>query len=174
MKKLNLNIQLFGVSTTITNGRLVVDEANNRETQRITFTVKRTSGTTYWGNPLPLKFTLKYYNDDNTQTTLTQTVQFNFPSGSIGYQKSAYVDFIVPHKSDGTQTIYYEATITTPTSAGTLNPTGSAILSPISSKSVRIMINSVFKNAMPYVYVNNQWKKGTAYVYTNNQWKKGE
>ncbi len=122
MYKLKLNIQLFAATATITNARQSYSIDNNNEVQRITFTVKRTSGTTYWQDNKTLTFTLKYYNDSNVQQTLTQSVQFNFPSGSVGATKSAYVDFTVPHRTDGTQTIDYEASITTGTSAGTLNP----------------------------------------------------
>ena len=132
MCRLELNIQLFAATATITNarqGNYSID--NNNEVQRITFKVKRTSGTTHWDDNKTLTFTLKYYNDNGTQTTLTQTKQFNFPSGSVGAEKSTYIDFTVPHKSDGTQSISYEASIVTGTSVGTLHPTGSATLETI-------------------------------------------
>lgn len=115
--------------TNARNGNYSIE--NNNEVQRLTFTVKRTSGTTYWQDNKTLTFKLTYNNDNGTTSTLTQTKQFNFPSGSVGASKSTYVDFTVPHKTDGTQNITYEATIVTPTSAGTLHPTGSATLETI-------------------------------------------
>jgi len=174
MQKLKLNIQLFAVSYSITNERQSVDVDNNNEVQRLTFTIKRTSGTTYWSDNKPLKFTLKYYNDDSTQSTLTKTIQFNFPSGSVGYTKTAYVDFTVPHKDDGTQTIDYECSITTGTSVGTINPkkTG-VVLETIPRQSVRIRINGEWKRAFPYVRVNGEWKKATAYIRASGEWKRG-
>lgn len=169
---IKLNIQLFAVSSSINNARQSVSVDNNSEVQRITFSITRTSGTTYWQNNKTLTFKLKYYNDDNTQTTLTQTKQFNFPSSVT--TKSAYVDFNVPHKDDGTQTIDYEASIVTGTSAGTLNPKKTNItLSPIERQSLRIKINNEWKRAMPYVRIGNEWKRATAYVRINNDWKRG-
>jgi len=174
VKKLKLNIQLFGVSTTLTNARVSVDVDNNQEVQRITFTVKRTSGTTYWQDNKTLTFKLKYYNDNNTQTTLTKTTQFNFPSGSVGATKSTYVDFTVPHKDDGTQTIDYEASISTGTSAGTLNPKQTGVqLETIQRYSVRIRVSGSWRNGIPYVRVNGVWKKGVAYTRVSGSWKKG-
>lgn len=132
MCRLKLNIQLFAVSANVVNernGNYSVDD--NNEWQKITFTVKRTSGTTYWSEEKTLSFTLTYNNDDGTTTTLTQSIGFSFPSGSVGYTKTAWALFLVPHKLDGTQSITYDATITTGTSAGTLHPTGSAILETI-------------------------------------------
>ena len=171
MKRLELNIQLFAATASITNARQSVDVDNNSEVQRITFTVKRTSGTTYWQDNKTLTFKLKYYNDDNSQTTLTQTKQFNFPS-SVS-TKSAYVDFTVPHKDDGTQTINYEASITTGTSVGTLHPTGSAVLETIPRQSVRIRVSGEWRRAFPYVRINGQWVKATAYVRANGVWNRG-
>lgn len=102
---------------------------NNNNIETLTFTVKRTSGTTHWDDNKSLIFRLTHYNDDGTTTTLTQTVQFNFKTNVSS--KSVSVDFTVPHKTDGTQSITYEATIVTGTSVGTLHPTGSAILETI-------------------------------------------
>lgn len=172
MKKLKLNIQLFAATSSITNARQSVDEDNNSEVQRITFSVTRTSGSTHWDDAKTLTFTLKYYNDNGTQSTLTQSVGFNFPTSVT--TKSTYVDFTVPHKEDGTQTIDYEASITTGTSAGTLNPkkTG-VVLTPIETKTLRIRINGEWKQATPYVRINGEWKKTKAYVRVNNEWKKG-
>jgi hypothetical protein len=121
----------MAATASIVNARKTYSIENNNDTQTLTFTVKRTSGSTYWQDKKSLIFKLIYDNDDGTKTTLSQTVQFNFPSGSVGASKSTSVDFVVPHKSDGTQSITYEASIATGTSVGTLNPKGSAKLETI-------------------------------------------
>ncbi len=173
MEKLELNIQLFAASASINNARQSVDDDNNNEVQRITFSITRTSGTTHWDMNKTLTFTLKYYNDNGTQSTLTQSVNFSFPESVT--TKSTYVDFTVPHKDDGTQTIDYEASIATGTSAGTLNPKKtSVVLEPIDRQTLRIRVNGEWKKAIPYVRVNGEWKKAKAYIRVNNEWKKGK
>ena len=165
MKKLKLNIQLFAATASIKNER-VGDYSieNNNETQKITFTVKRTSGTTYWQDNKTLTFTLKYYNNDGTQTTLTQSVQFNFPSGSVGASKSTSVNFTVPHKTDGTQSITYDASITTGTSAGTLHPTGSATLETIPRAS-SITVNDANIGSSTNIVINKASASFTTTLY---------
>ena len=149
MNKLKLNIQLFAGTASISNSRVSVDNANNQEVQRITFTVTRTSGTTYWDSNKTLTFKLKYYNDDGTQTTLTKTTTFSFPSSVT--TKSTYVDFTVPHKSDGTQTIDYEASIVTGTSMGTANPKKTGI---VLTRIPRIYFNGTSVSQIVYNDVN--------------------
>lgn len=164
-KRLKLNIQLFAATATITNSRqgsYSID--NNNEVQRLTFTVKRTSGSTYWQDNKTLTFTLKYYNNDGTQTTLTQSVQFNFPSGSVGATKSASVDFTVPHKTDGTQSITYEASIATGTSVGTLHPTGSATLETIPRAS-SITVNDANIGSATNIVINKASANFTTTLY---------
>ena len=79
---------------------------NNRTTQRITFTVTRTSGSTHWEtNPAKkLNFTC-----DGQKAT----IDFNFPSSVK--TKSAHYDFVIQHNQDGQKTISYSASIATGT-----------------------------------------------------------
>lgn len=165
MKRLELNIQLFAATATITNARNGdYSIENNNEVQRLTFTVKRTSGTTYWQDNKTLTFRLTYANDDGTTTTLTQTTQFNFPSGSVGATKSTYVDFTVPHKTDGTQNITYEASIATGTSVGTLHPTGSATLETIPRAS-SITVNDANIGSATNIVINKASSNFTTTLY---------
>lgn len=165
MKRLELNIQLFAATATITNARNGdYSIENNNEVQRLTFTVKRTSGTTYWQDKKTLTFRLTYTNDDSTTTTLTQSVQFNFPSGSVGATKSTYVDFTVPHKTDGTQNITYEASIATGTSVGTLHPTGSATLETIPRAS-SITVNDANIGSATNIVINKASANFTTTLY---------
>lgn len=165
MKRLELNIQLFAASATITNARQGnYSIEDNSETQRLTFTVKRTSGTTYWSDNKTLTFKLTYTNNDGTTTTLTQTRQFNFPSGSVGATKSTYVDFTVPHKTDGTQSITYEASIATGTSVGTLHPTGSATLETIPRAS-SITVNDANIGSATNIVINKASSGFTTTLY---------
>lgn len=165
MKRLELNIQLFAATATITNARNGdYSIENNNEVQRLTFTVKRTSGTTYWSDNKTLTFKLTYTNNDGTTTTLTQTTQFNFPSGSVGATKSTYVDFTVPHKTDGTQNITYEASIATGTSVGTLHPTGSATLETIPRAS-SITVNDANIGSATNIVINKASSGFTTTLY---------
>ena len=165
MMRLELNIQLFAASATITNARQGnYSIEDNNEVQRLTFTVKRTSGSTYWQDKKTLTFRLTYTNDDGTTTTLTQTTQFNFPSGSVGATKSTYVDFTVPHKTDGTQNITYEASIATGTSVGTLHPTGSATLETIPRAS-SITVNNADIGSGTTITINKTSANFTTTLY---------
>ena len=163
--RLELNIQLFAASATITNARQGnYSIEDNNEVQRLTFTVKRTSGTTFWQDNKTLTFRLTYTNDDGTTTTLTQTTQFNFPSGSVGATKSTYVYFTVPHKTDGTQNITYEASIATGTSVGTLHPTGSATLETIPRAS-SITVNDANIGSATNIVINKASANFTTTLY---------
>ena len=152
MKKLKLNIQLFAASATITSSVISSSVQENTSTVRLNFTVTRTSGTTYWAAEKTLTFKLKYYDNDNVQQTITKTTTFSFPSNVT--TKSKYVDVIVPHKNDGTQSITYEATIVTGTGAGTLHPTGSATL-PTLHLQPTVSISSVTETNAALVGVPN-------------------
>ena len=130
----------MSVTTSIVNSRVSVDEDNNSEIQKITFNVTRVV-TTWWDDNKPLVFTLKYRKNDDTQQVLTQTLQFNFPKSVSS--KNASVNFVVPHKDDGTQKIDFSAKINTGTSVGTLNPTKLNVnLTPIDLGLLRIYINN--------------------------------
>lgn len=148
--------------TNARNGDYSIE--NNNEVQRLTFTVKRTSGTTYWQDNKTLTFKLTYNNDNGTTSTLTQTKQFNFPSGSVGASKSTYADFTVPHKTDGTQNITYEASIATGTSVGTLHPTGSATLETIPRAS-SITVNDANIGSATNIVINKASANFTTTLY---------
>lgn len=118
-----LNIQRFAVSSSISCTQIgEPDIPNNKTTQRITFTVTRTGGTTYWSDAKTVTFTV----DGGTYTTTMR-----FPSGSVGATASCYVDVTVAHNSDGTKSISYSASIKTGTSAGTVTASGSSTLATI-------------------------------------------
>ena len=131
MKKLKLNIQLFAATNVISCSQTSRDIENNKSIQKITTKFTRTSGTTYWLEAKTITFKCTYQNDDGTTTTLTKTTTFSFPSGSVGMTKSVSVEFEVPHKADGSQTISYSSSIATGTSMGTMTATGSSVLSTI-------------------------------------------
>lgn len=117
---MKLDIQRFAVSSWVECSTLSQSVENNSSVVRITFTVKRTSGTTYWGNAKTLTFSCDGQSG---------SVQFNFPSNVT--QKSASYDFTVYHNNDGTKYIQFYASINTGTSAGTLTPSGDATLATI-------------------------------------------
>ena len=119
---LKLDIQRFAVSHSISCTEIGRDIANNRTTQRITFTVTRTSGSTHWEtNPAKkLNFTC-----DGQKAT----IDFNFPSSVK--TKSAHYDFVIQHNSDGRKTISYSASIATGTSAGTITASGQTTIATI-------------------------------------------
>lgn len=136
MSKLHvkLNIQRFAVSSSVSSSVISQSVENNNSVVRITFTVERTSGTTYWNDGKTLTFTC----DGQTGTT-----SFSFPSGGgVGKTKSTYYDFTIPHNNDGTKSISYSARIVTGTSSGTLNPTGTATLPAIPRSPVYNSISS--------------------------------
>lgn len=131
MEKLRLNIQLFAATNVISCSQTSNDIENNKSVQKLTTKFTRTSGTTYWLEAKTITFKCTYQNDDGTTTTLTKTTTFSFPSGSVGMTKSVSVEFEVPHKADGSQTISYSSSIATGTSMGTMTATGSSVLSTI-------------------------------------------
>lgn len=131
MEKLRLNIQLFAATNVISCSQTSNDIENNKSVQKLTTKFTRTSGTTYWLEAKTITFKCTYQNDDGTTTTLTKTTTFSFPSGSVGMTKSVSVEFEVPHKADGSQTISYSSSIATGTSMGTMTATGSSTLSTI-------------------------------------------
>ena len=138
---LKLDLQRFAASASISCTEKSQDIAKNETIVRITFTVKRTSGTTYWSDSKKLTWKITYLTDSGTET-FTQDTYFSFPSGSVGASKSNYIELSIPHKSDGTQKITYSASIATGTSVGTLSPSGSATLTTIPRGSVLGSIGS--------------------------------
>lgn len=56
--------------------------------------------------------------------------------------------------------------------SGSLIGTKSATHSVSNTKGLHLKINSVWKEAIPYVRVNGAWKECTPYIM-NNQWKEG-
>jgi hypothetical protein len=121
MEKLKLNIQLFGASASISCTQVgSPDIANNTTTERITFTVTRTSGTTFWEMQKTVNFTV----DGNSYTS-----SLSLPSNKTS--NSCYVDVVIPHNADGTKTLSYSGSIVTGTSAGTLTASGTKVLTAI-------------------------------------------
>lgn len=109
-----LDIQLFAASCSISCSQIGISTANNNTTERFTFKVWRTSGSTYWGSAKTVNFTI-----DGKPYTSTLAL----PSSQT--EASCYVDVVVPHNSDGTKTINFSASIATGTGAGTLTASGS-------------------------------------------------
>ena len=121
MEKLKLNIQLFGASASISCTQVgSPDIVNNTTSERITFTVTRTSGTTFWEMKKTVNFTI---NGDS------YTALLSLPSNKTS--NSCYVDVVVPHNADGTKTLSYSGSIVTGTSAGTLTASGTKVLTTI-------------------------------------------
>lgn len=126
--RMSLNIQLFAATSSISGAQISQDTASNTSKVRLTFTVTRTSGTTYWANGKTLTFSITYQTDSGTASKSSE-VSFSFPSSVT--TKSATADFDIPHKSNGEQSVTFSAKIVTGTSAGTMNPSGSLGLSKI-------------------------------------------
>ena len=121
MERMKLNIQLFAVSASLTSTTLSQDTAANTSSVRVTFTVKRTSGTTYWGNAKTVTFTI----DGKTYTS-----SIALPSSSTS--ASCYVNATITHNSDGTKSFEASAiTADTGTSAGRVSASGTFTLATI-------------------------------------------
>lgn len=120
MKKMKLNIQLFAISNSLNITEVGRSIPNNTTTQRVSLTITRTSGTTYWQAEKTVTFTC----DGQTKTTT-----MSFPSSVT--TKTVYQDFVITHNPDGNKTVNYSAKIVTGTSAGTVNPSGQAQLGTI-------------------------------------------
>lgn len=98
MKKLKLDIQRFAAAGSISVSILSQDVGNNTSRIRVTYTVRRTSGSSYWANAKTVTF-----NVDGQ--ILTSSV--NLPSSSTS--NSCYVDATIGHNADGTKTISVSA-----------------------------------------------------------------
>ena len=168
MKRMKLNIQLFAVSSSVSMSQGTGDVSTNKTSVTVTFTIKRTSGTTYWANNKDLTFYVTYYNDNGTTTTSQTTIGFNFPSGSVGATKSASATFSIPHKSDGTQSVYYKAqTANTGTSAGVITAEGSwttLTTIPRNAKITEFKVNQV-SGYVGLTRVNVTWKTDSTIDY---------
>lgn len=118
---MKLNIQLFAASGSISCSQVGdYNVANNTTVERITFTVKRTSGTTYWAQAKTVTFVV------NGQT---YTSSLALPSSQT--TSSCYVDVTIPHDADGSKYLEYSASIVTGTSAGTISVSGNKWLTRI-------------------------------------------
>ena len=123
MSKLHnkLDIQRFSASGTISCAVLSQNSSSNTSNVRITFTVKRTGGSTYWSSAK----TVTIHCDGQTATTT-----LSLPSNKTS--NSCSVDFNnISHNADGTKSISYDASIATGTSAGTITASGSTTLPTI-------------------------------------------
>lgn len=118
--KFPLNIQRFAASGSISCSQVGISIPNNTTTERITFTVARTSGVTHWDDPKTVTFTV---NGGTYKSSLA------LPSSKTS--ASCYVDVVVPHNSDGTKSISFSASIATGTGAGTVSASGSKTLTTI-------------------------------------------
>ncbi len=133
---MKLNIQLFAASGSISCAQIGdYDIANNTTVERITFTVKRTSGTTFWSDLKTVTFIV------NGQTYTSSLALKGSQSSS-----SCYVDVTVPHEADGSKYLEYSASIVTGTSAGTIRASGNKWLTKIPRA-----ISLTLSNANPIV-----------------------
>ena len=117
---MRLDIQKFAASGSVSCTILSQSTANNTSTIRITFTVTRVSGTTWWS--------------DNKTATIncdgqSATAQIKLPQSSTS--SSCYADFTVSHANDGTKTVSYSASVYPGPSIGTISASGSKALTTI-------------------------------------------
>ena len=95
---LKLDIQKFAAAGSISVTVLSQDIENNSSKIRVTYTVRRTSGSSYWANARTVTFTI----DGKTVTS-----SLNLPSSSTS--NYCYVDATIGHNNDGTKTISVSA-----------------------------------------------------------------
>jgi len=117
---MKLDIQRFAASGSVSCTTLSQDIGSNSSVVRITFTVRRTSGSTYWS--------------DNKTATIncdgqTKTASIKLPSNVTS--SSCYADFTVGHAADGTKTVSFSASVYPGSSIGTISASGSATLATI-------------------------------------------
>lgn len=125
MERMKLNIQLFGASGSIScTQQGSYNVANNTTVERITFTVTRTSGTTYWQSG-----TANFIINGQSYTA-----SLALPSSQTS--ASCYVDVTVTHDADGSKYLTYSASINTNTSAGTISASSGKWLTTIPRASV--------------------------------------
>lgn len=120
MKLLKLNIQRFAASAEVSASIISQSIENNTSVVRITYKVKRTSGSTYWSDAKKITFTC----DGQTQTGT-----FSFPSSVTS--KSTSKDFTVSHKSDGTKSISFSVKVDVSVSLSPNPVSGSKTLTTI-------------------------------------------
>lgn len=114
----NLDIQRFAAVGEVSYSVLSQNASTNTSVVRVTFTVRRTSGSTY-------------FSDYKTATIRCDGqvgyASINLPSNKTS--NSCYYDFTVTHGSDGAKYIEYSGTVTT--GVGTFSASGNAWLPTI-------------------------------------------
>ena len=100
MELMKLNIQLFAVSATLTASQGTQSITDNTSKVTLTWTLKRTSGTTNWNTP--------YYRD-LTLTCDGQTYSENITFPTSISSKTITHTFTIKHNTDGSKKINYSS-----------------------------------------------------------------
>lgn len=100
MELMKLNIQLFAVSATLTASQGTQSITDNTTKVTLTWTLKRTSGTTNWNTP--------YYRD-LTLTCDGQTYSENITFPTSISSKTITHTFTIKHNTDGSKKINYSS-----------------------------------------------------------------
>lgn len=117
---MKLDIQYFAAVASISCTTLSQSIANNTSTIRITFTVTRTSGTTWWQDYRTATITC-----DGQSKTAQIRLLSNEQSGSC------YADFTVSHNANGTKSVSYTGYVYVGTQVGDFSASGSTNLPTI-------------------------------------------
>lgn len=145
MNFMKLNIQLFAVTKSISCDQIGdYDINNNRTVERITFTVTKTTGNTWWGDPKTVTFIV----DGNTYYS---SITLNYSAKTA----SCYVDVPITHNPDGSKYLEYSASVVTGTSAGTVSASGGKWLTQIPRQANITGANDFTDEENPYMTFAN-------------------
>lgn len=153
---MKLNIQLFAASGSISCTQVgKYDIVKNTTVERITFTVKRTSGSTFWAQAKTVTFII---NDQEYTSKLA------LPSSQTS--SSCYVDVTVQHNADGSKFLEYSASIVTNTSAGTIRASGNKWLTRIPrASSITLSSNDIKANQQVTINITRASDTFTHSIY---------
>lgn len=136
--KMELNIQLFAASTSISCTQVGENIQNNTTTERITVTITRISGITNWYNPNYRTLTI---NCDGQIFTVATELRPNETTKQYSH------DFIIQHNQDGAKTISFSSSIAATASLPELNSSGTKVLKQLHKPPIVSITNIVELNS---------------------------
>lgn len=133
----------------------------------------------YWTTSHNSRLVLYWHDNKNNKDVQVKELSF---AGLSGYTDSKTVSatFTVDHKEDGTLSGYAKLVFEKGNTTSSYAPNSGNVQTSLTTLTVlptnrrlKVKVNGVWKEAIPFIKVNGVWKEAIPYMKVNGIWKEG-
>ena len=134
---------------------------------------------TYWTTSHNSRLVLYWHDNKNNKDIQVKELSFAGLSGYVD-SKTVSATFDVEHKEDGSLKGYAKLVFEKGSTSSAYAPNSGSVQTDLTAltvlptnKKLKVKVNGVWKEAIPFIKVSGVWKEVTPYMKVNGIWKEG-